>query len=175
MTSPHLRRHAAADLWTIGWPKLRSRAQPQHWPRGRPSLEEQGDSTTRFWSHDMCVSTVWNYAPARIAAVTALTARGVLFHQRYGNVIQQRCGGICTATLNSAAHPVQPNRASSKDERLPDRRATVAATVLQSLARESLLASLARRQASACASRPKSEMSASVSEEIASRNSWGRW
>jgi hypothetical protein len=35
------------------------------------------------------------------------------------------------------------------DERLPDLRAIVAATTLQSLARESLLASLARRQASA--------------------------
>jgi len=45
--------------------------------------------------------------------------------------------------------PVQPNKASSTDERLPDLRATVPATTLQSLARESLLASLARRQASA--------------------------
>ena len=45
--------------------------------------------------------------------------------------------------------PVQPNKASSTDERLPDLRAIVAATTLQSLARESLLASLARRQASA--------------------------
>jgi len=48
----------------------------------------------------------------------------------------------------------QPNKASSTDERLPDLRAIVAATTLQSLARESLLASLARRQASP----PKSEM-----------------
>jgi hypothetical protein len=45
--------------------------------------------------------------------------------------------------------PVQPNKASSTDERIPDLRAIVAATTLQSLARESLLASLARRQASA--------------------------
>jgi hypothetical protein len=45
--------------------------------------------------------------------------------------------------------PVQPNKASSTDERLPDLRAIVAATTLQSLARESLLASLARRRASA--------------------------
>src|ERR1700722_10228826 len=71
--------------------------------------------------------------------------------------------------------PVQPNKASSTDERLPDLRATVAATTLQSLARESLLASVARRQASAYASPPKSEMSASISEEIASRSSCGRW
>ena len=55
---------------------------------------------------------------------------------------------------------VQPNKASSTDERLPDLRAIVAATTLQSLARESLLASLARRQASAWASPPKSEKSA---------------
>jgi hypothetical protein len=41
--------------------------------------------------------------------------------------------------------PVQPNKASSTDERLLDLRATVAATTVQSLARESLLASLARR------------------------------
>jgi hypothetical protein len=71
--------------------------------------------------------------------------------------------------------PVQPNKASSTDERLPDLRAIVAATKLQSLARESLLASVARRQASAWASPPKSEMSASASEEIASRSSCGRW
>jgi hypothetical protein len=45
--------------------------------------------------------------------------------------------------------PVQLNKASSTDERIPDLRAIVAATTLQSLARESLLASLARRQASA--------------------------
>ena len=44
---------------------------------------------------------------------------------------------------------VQPNNASSTDERLPNLRAIVAATTLQSRARESLLASLARRQASA--------------------------
>ena len=69
---------------------------------------------------------------------------------------------------------VQPNKASSKDERLPDLRAIVAATTLQSRARESLLASLARRQASVWASPPKSEMSASASEEIASRSSCGR-
>ena len=45
--------------------------------------------------------------------------------------------------------PVQPNKASSTDERLPDLRAIVVATTLQSRAMESLLASLARRQASA--------------------------
>jgi hypothetical protein len=45
--------------------------------------------------------------------------------------------------------PFQPNKASSTDERQPDLRAIVAATTLQSLARESLVASLARRQASA--------------------------
>src|ERR1700734_3644565 len=71
--------------------------------------------------------------------------------------------------------PVQPNKASSTDERLPDLRAIVAATTLQSLARESLLASLARRQASTYAAPPKSEISASASEEIASRRSCGRW
>jgi hypothetical protein len=41
--------------------------------------------------------------------------------------------------------PVQPNKASSTDERLPDLRAIIAATTLQSLATESLLASRARR------------------------------
>jgi hypothetical protein len=51
--------------------------------------------------------------------------------------------------------PVQPNKASSTDERLPDLRTIVAATTLQSLARESLLASSARRQTSAYASSPK--------------------
>src|ERR1700722_10775694 len=50
---------------------------------------------------------------------------------------------------------VQPNKASSTDERLPDLRTIVAATTLQSLARESLLASSARRQTSAYASSPK--------------------
>src|ERR1700722_16624646 len=78
----------------------------------------------------------------------------------------------CIATR--LRQPVQPNRASSTDERLPDLRAIVAATTLQSLARESLLASLARRQASTYAAPPKSEISASASEEIASRSSWGR-
>jgi hypothetical protein len=39
---------------------------------------------------------------------------------------------------------VQPNKASSTDERLPDLRAIVAATSLQSLAKETLLASLSR-------------------------------
>src|SRR5580700_7886364 len=48
---------------------------------------------------------------------------------------------------------VQPNKASSTDERLPDLRSI--ATTLQSLARESLLASSARRQTSAYASSPK--------------------
>jgi hypothetical protein len=42
--------------------------------------------------------------------------------------------------------PVQPNKASSTDKRIPDLRAIVAATTLQSLARESLLASLACRR-----------------------------
>ena len=71
--------------------------------------------------------------------------------------------------------PVQPNKASSRDERLPDLRAIVAATTLQSRARESLLATSARRQASTYASAPKSEISPSASEEIASRSSCGRW
>jgi hypothetical protein len=44
---------------------------------------------------------------------------------------------------------VQPNKASSTDERQPDLRAIVAATTLQSRASVSLLASLERRQASA--------------------------
>jgi hypothetical protein len=43
--------------------------------------------------------------------------------------------------------PVQPNKASSTDERLPDLWAILAATTLQSRARGSLLATLARRQA----------------------------
>jgi hypothetical protein len=42
---------------------------------------------------------------------------------------------------------VQPNKASSKDARLPDRRAIVAATTLQSRAISSLLASSARLSA----------------------------
>ena len=43
----------------------------------------------------------------------------------------------------------QMNKASSTDEHIPALRAIVAATTLQCLAGESLLASLARRQASA--------------------------
>ena len=98
-----------------------------------------------------------------------------------GELILKQAGklgfeGVVSKTIGRRSDPrVQPNKASSKDERLPDLRTIVAATTLQSLARESLLASLARRQASACASPPKSEISAAASEEIASRSSCGRW
>ena len=54
-------------------------------------------------------------------------------------------GRVCVATR--LRPPVQPNKASSRDARLPDRRAIVAATTLQSRAISSLLASSARLSA----------------------------
>jgi hypothetical protein len=54
-------------------------------------------------------------------------------------------GRVCIATR--LRPPVQPNKASSRDARLPDRRAIVAATTLQSRAISSLLASSARLSA----------------------------
>jgi len=54
-------------------------------------------------------------------------------------------GRVCIATR--LRPPVQPNKASSRDTRLPDRRAIVAATTLQSRAISSLLASSARLSA----------------------------
>jgi hypothetical protein len=82
-------------------------------------------------------------------AIRGLEASSNVASARRTGVRKGRCTMARRAVAADQGPPVQPNKASSTDERLPDLRAIVAATTLQSRARESLLASLARRQASA--------------------------
>jgi hypothetical protein len=54
MRTHQLRWRLAAELGATGWPTPRSQAPPQHWPRGRLSLEERGETPTRFWFLSAC-------------------------------------------------------------------------------------------------------------------------
>jgi hypothetical protein len=50
MTEPQLRRRAAARRWATSWLAPGGQASPRQPPQRRPSLEERGETSTRFRS-----------------------------------------------------------------------------------------------------------------------------